>query len=1771
MKLNKRTLEIIKRKVLAYLLITVMIAGVVTPLSYASANQASDDLVVEKTDNMDTMTGDDGIENVLGEGDSLSDLEDTVQEEFEQNGDTDNQTEEDAQLAENMQNDDLEQTSLASDSDEIKIEEEETEESDKSSDEIKSYWESYDWNSFDKDIDWNSIDENTYKLILDVLGEKANNNSDEAEYYIDLMGQVALLWPGNDNQLSDEEIRLDWETQISAYNASSTPVSFPEGAKPTIGLFYANGGSKGDKVQTGDNVTGKDLYLDFQWPVDKKISAIGLSIDQPYILELSDLKIPSGLGAAQDAPFYYDGGDGDVLFATIRLDPNPGPAGSATIRFHDLDVEDANVGFRCEIKDDKVGEDDNGKITVNYGSGSVAVYLDDKKPAQATLDKKVGTGVGAASAEIQNDGTIQWILKYKPAETHMSENNRGKIIIDTLPTGMTYVSGSIYPEDLNPDYSSTNNILTIDVSGLSAETTITYKTKLTDEKMEEIWRSSSRINFPNSAILSTDNNPDNKVTDSVVAIAQGTPSNHKPIGKTATKAGDKIKWTVTVNTADVRNLTSLTVKDTLGKYLVLDPATVKITPAGGTPTTKSVTPTSESNGTKVMTVELWTKTTESPNPAASYTLEYEGTIANEYYENASDPNVDNGIKNKADLLWTTTTSGNGTSTGTGIKPAGVSAKLVEKDNQGGHAILSQGMQVSYRITANPGEIVIDDYVLEDDLTITSNNVIGHSGSPYTYQKWYIGTSPDKMTADAALAEIKSRLAAASGVSAEKIIVTGKYGYDDGTTLTGFIAKFSDPITKKFRITVDTIITDPIAWAHNHSNTQIPLKNNVKATGTNGSISMSDSAYANWEFTNHMYKKVVSEYDSTNEILTWGIEINAARQFDLGTIEISDVLPTGFTYIDNSSTIEGGAGTITSQPPEGATDDLHWTISNIDAKKHILKFKTKVDINALTGDNLKTAIVATNKAGVTYGGITSDVTATVTFPAQNLTNKNVAQHIEGGVGTTKLNYSVSVNPNGIDMGSGQNLRIQDILPEGLVLDKSSVKLYYAKPGSTTPSSMSSPNTTNTNITLPSGVVKDESKPVDTSKYTISYQQNADKTSTLEVTIPEGEETKSFFLEYSAIATTYKNFVNKVNIVGDEEVENSKHDKPFNFSALAYGSAKRASIKIPDPDFFYIDIQKVDKDGNKVTTTTHNAIFGLYKDESCTDEAYSVDLDGEGEGTITLLKKSFLDVLLAEGKEYLFLKEKEAPDGGYQLSDAVTKIGIQDLINHPQRTISVQAINLKPSETPTDIGEIIIRKVDEKGEFLQNAKVTLYSDSSCADDKIVVIGGVQQKDLLIPEEGISIKKLAIGTTYYVKETTTPEGYQTAVVEPVTVQLSTVNVQLVNIPSPTDCSIEINKVDSREGKKPLKGAIFALYDITKTVKIDQKSTGEDGKVLFEGLKRETEYKLIEVSAPLGYKDPPPDLEWTIKTGTGATEADKLVTRQIENEVLKDGKVILHKVDETESLDLEGAKFAIYSDAATSETSKIDEKTTDTTGIVTFEDLSRGTKYYIKEITPPTGYVLSTDIIEVEIPLEGTAAEVAKSVTVKNEILKDGKVIIHKVDDTGTLDLEGAVFAIYSSADKTEASKIVEKTTDAEGKITFEGLTRGKTYYIEEVTPPTGYKKSEVAINPVTIPMNGTAVVVPDVVNEKEPDPKPDPKPTKPSSKPKTDQSSGEKNEDDSSTPTESSIAKTSTNTTVEQNGSGVIPQTGQLWWPVWVLGGCGILFLLFGFFWKPKKKEE
>lgn len=272
-----------------------------------------------------------------------------------------------------------------------------------------------------------------------------------------------------------------------------------------------------------------------------------------------------------------------------------------------------------------------------------------------------------------------------------------------------------------------------------------------------------------------------------------------------------------------------------------------------------------------------------------------------------------------------------------------------------------------------------------------------------------------------------------------------------------------------------------------------------------------------------------------------------------------------------------------------------------------------------------------------------------------------------------------------------------------------------------------------------------------------------------------------------------------------------------------------------------------------------------------------------------------------------------------------------------------------------------------------------------------------------------------------------------------------------------IKIQKVNG-EGTL-LSGAQFGLYSAQSCTEASRlyTRTTVDGYASFSGLGEGT-YYLKEIASPAGYKVSADVITVELNIVNGQMVVTYDGTEEDTHEIIDEkavGKLTITKKEKDASALLQGASFSIYKDALC--TDRVASGSTNSSGVVTFDNLELGRTYYYRETTAPAGYVLDTTVHEITI---GTGAEVTdqiENVTIENEKAV-GNIVIHKVDNsTSPKSLSGVKFVLYQADGTTPYEKTAgvpyEVTTDSSGVAVFTDIPFG-SYIINEPDGIEGYR---------------------------------------------------------------------------------------------------------------------
>lgn len=357
---------------------------------------------------------------------------------------------------------------------------------------------------------------------------------------------------------------------------------------------------------------------------------------------------------------------------------------------------------------------------------------------------------------------------------------------------------------------------------------------------------------------------------------------------------------------------------------------------------------------------------------------------------------------------------------------------------------------------------------------------------------------------------------------------------------------------------------------------------------------------------------------------------------------------------------------------------------------------------------------------------------------------------------------------------------------------------------------------------------------------------------------------------------------------------------------------------------------------------------------------------------------------------WVKELKAPKG-YALSSEVKKIEVS-----AGKTTTVTFADL-PQMDP--IG-ILLGKVDRETNLnkpqgsasLEGAEFTVkYYDGLWEKDKDPSTLGkhpVRTWVLVTDKDGecyydvsdlVSGDELYLGPTgnpslplgtITIQETKAPEGYlinPEVFVRQITPEGNANNVHTYNKPIIPENILKLDLVKKQEGTDiVIPDAEFEHVKPDGTV--EKVATNENGQLSFKGLQH-GKHILRELSVMDGYLVNGNVLEFDVAEDNTITLTSKIDDTQgkIKFDITSDGNIslivedklapfdlMIHKQNDKDKV-LEGAEFTLYADKDCEQ--EIKKAVTDDKGLLSIEELTVGTKYYLKETKAPAGYRLPVD----------------------------------------------------------------------------------------------------------------------------------------------------------------------------------------------------------------------
>ena len=547
---------------------------------------------------------------------------------------------------------------------------------------------------------------------------------------------------------------------------------------------------------------------------------------------------------------------------------------------------------------------------------------------------------------------------------------------------------------------------------------------------------------------------------------------------------------------------------------------------------------------------------------------------------------------------------------------------------------------------------------------------------------------------------------------------------------------------------------------------------------------------------------------------------------------------------------------------------------------------------------------------------------------------------------------------------------------------------------------------------------------------------------------------------------------------------------------YTDTLELNLEVDWPDEATVKIIKKDKGSNALLA---GAVYGIYADEACTKlikKMPATNAKGESEVKIT------------KTQDTVYLREISGPSGyvldtkAYGVKLVVGQTASKNLTDKEQKgalTIYKEGEVLTGATVTEDGVTFAYEKRKLKGAVYS---VYAGADIKAADGTLIYKKGALVKDNLVTGDdgSVTLKDLYLGT-YTVTETKAPDNYvckgESKTVELVyagqTVEVQTGSATFLN--ERQKAAVRVEKQDE-ETKNPLSGGIYGLYAaedikvdgktvVPKGTLIEKATTGADGKASYKAeLPINYSYSIREIQAPELYLRNSEDTYTFTFKFTNDKEEKVNFSHTFTNKRVNATIDLVKEDSETGNSAqgdavFEGAIYGLYAredinhpDGRSGVLYKKDEQvatlTTDKEGKASVSNLYLG-KYYLKEITPPVGYLLDEEEHDVNCNYEGDQVETVKRNTVsKEDVIKQPFQLIKAADNDKTdADLlKGAGFSAYlissltvkddGSYDFTNATPTVltedgktEMFTDERGYACSIPIPYGR-YIVRETTTP-------------------------------------------------------------------------------------------------------------------------
>ncbi len=475
---------------------------------------------------------------------------------------------------------------------------------------------------------------------------------------------------------------------------------------------------------------------------------------------------------------------------------------------------------------------------------------------------------------------------------------------------------------------------------------------------------------------------------------------------------------------------------------------------------------------------------------------------------------------------------------------------------------------------------------------------------------------------------------------------------------------------------------------------------------------------------------------------------------------------------------------------------------------------------------------------------------------------------------------------------------------------------------------------------------------------------------------------------------------------------------------------ASIGVDTPAYGYLKIAKTGENGAALAGVQ----FGVYSDAGCTQKL--CELTTGSDGTVT-------SGTLPAGTVYVKELFTVSP---YVIDNAAKTVTIS--INKTT-TLNVENITAKGQICINKTAEQMTDAVESSSDYgtVYFPKYTEAGLAGCVFE-VKDASGKTIANLTTDANGYAETGILEFGTYTVQEVSAVEGY----VADDTVHTVTLAYQDQNTPIVKEnisvkngripASVKIKKMTERWNQDEFvfepcagEGFVFGLYT-AESIGILPKDT------LVELLTTDAEGSAASAELPFGNyylrELKVPDETIYLSQTSFPLSVSGVNTVYYDDPIVNDmfkGNIAVCKTDETDAdRMLAGAVFEIRGE----DDVLYDTIITDEDGYAISIDLPVGT-YHVKEIGPPTGFILSDEVTEITISTDN------KSTAVLERANKANEMTLKKSDITNGMPVPDATITIYDAS----GAVFFEGKTDENGEIYLSEVPAGKYTYKETIAP--------------------------------------------------------------------------------------------------------------------------